>query len=103
MARAKRILQMIGVLFLLYLASYPLLRVCHVLVRRDYTVYVRDDTHLIFVECIDIGHGPAFDHDKARFDSTLGTLYAPAGVVELRLRGYSPKPKVWSGDDVCAQ
>jgi hypothetical protein len=100
---AGRCLQVPGIVILIYLAAYPLLRVSHVLVRRDYTINVRDDTHLIFANYVDVGRGAAFDHGEPRYDSVLGTFYAPVSLVELRLRGYGPRPRVWSGDDICDQ
>jgi hypothetical protein len=96
MACVKQFLQVVGILFLLYLASYPLLRLGRFLVRREYTVYVKaDEGGRIFVDYIDIGRGSAFDHGVARYDSIVGTLYAPIAGIELRVRGFSPKPKVW--------
>ena len=96
----KRIFGILAALFLVYVISYPLLRLSHVLVARDYFIYHFDDKPgRVLANHHDIGRGSAFHDGQLQPDGIVEKIYGPLAFVELYVRGYGNYPKVWLADE----
>lgn len=96
----KRILGILAAIVLIYVISYTLLRLSHVLVARNYVIYHFDDKPgLVLANHFDIGRGSAFHDGQLKADGILDMIYGPLEFVELYVRGYGNYPKVWLADE----
>jgi len=100
----KRIAGILAAIVLVYVISYPLLRLSHVLVARDYVIYHFDDKPgRVLAHHHDIGRGSAFHDGQLQPDGILDMIYGPLEFVELYVRGYGNYPKVWLAEENCRQ
>lgn len=73
---------------LIYLLSYPILRVTKILIRREYLILTDVGTNLVMeVYKSDIGHGKYFDENFRSRPDPLKYVYFPLGQMELMIRG----------------
>jgi len=80
----KIVFRALAALVLVYVISYSLLRLSHILVARDYVVYdINDNGVRVFVNHYDIGRGSAIHDGQLQSDTVLGIIYAPLAFVEL--------------------
>ena len=100
----KRILATLAALVLVYVISYALLRLSHVLVARDCVIYHFDEkAGRVLAHHHDIGRGSAIRDGQLQPDGILDMSYGPVGFVELWVRGYGNYPKVWLAEENCGQ
>jgi len=73
---------------LIYLLSYPILRVTKILIRREYLILTDVGTNLVReVYKSDIGNGKYFDEKFKSRPDPLKYIYFPLGQMELMIRG----------------
>jgi len=73
---------------LVYLLSYPILRVTKILIRREYLILTDVGTNLVKeVYKSDIGHGKYFNENFKPRTDPLKYTYFPLGQMELMIRG----------------
>ena len=73
---------------LIYLQSYPILRVTKILIRREYLILTDVGTNLVReVYKSDIGNGKYFDENFKSRPDPLKYIYYPLGQMELMIRG----------------